>query len=62
VRFRLPKTSKGINTVEVVLEPSDTYQVRFLKATGEPVSEYEGIHSDQLQELFTRETELDTHL
>ena len=58
VRFKLPN---GV-IVEILLEPTDTYRVRFLKATGEVISEYEDIYNDQLQELFTRETGLKTHL
>ncbi len=64
VRFKLPDDEKvnkrGINLVEVILTPSDTYRVRFLK--GEAlISEHEDIYNDQLQELFTNETGLKTH-
>jgi len=35
--------------------------VRFERGT-ELISEYENIYNDQLQELFTQETGLDTHI
>jgi len=65
VGFKLPSdkdfVKQGIDTVEVILTPDDTYTVRFLRDT-ELVSEHENIHNDQLQELFTSVTGLDTHL
>lgn len=64
VRFKLLGgfTKQGISLVEVILEPSGTYRVRFEAAGGRIVSEHENIYSDQLRELFTSETGLDTHV
>ena len=65
VRFKLPGdenfAKQGIDRVEVILTWADTYRVLFKK--GETIiSEHEGVYNDQLQELFTSETGLDTHL
>lgn len=67
--FRLPAKSgfvkNGINHVRVVLTPMDTYvvifnRIRDFKVT--EVSKHEDIYAEDLQELFLRETGLDTHL
>ena len=66
VRFRLPSkdefTKQGIDQGTVILTIDDTYTVRFERAEGTLVSEHEGIFNDQLQELFTSETGLNTYL
>jgi hypothetical protein len=70
LKFRLPNNAKdGINTVEITLEPSDTYKVRFLRVgdrrTNFRVTEksvHEDIYNDVLVELFERKTGLYTHL
>ena len=64
VRFKLLAgfNKQGISLVEVTLEPSDTYRVRFEAAGGMIVSEHENIYNDQLRELFTSETGLDVYL
>ena len=65
VQFKLPGdegfTKQGIGSVEVILMWDDTYHVLFKKGE-EIVSQHEGIYNDQLQELFTSETGLGTHL
>lgn len=67
--FRLPGargfTKQGINYVRIELMPSDTYTVTFsrIRSTNVAViSKHENIYCDALQELFTRETGLATHL
>ena len=69
LKFRLPKAKDGINCVQITLEPSDTYTVKFMRIgdrrTMYRVTEksvHEDIYFDQLQELFTRQTGLYTHL
>lgn len=64
VRFKLLAgfNKQGISLVEVILEASDTYRVRFEAAEGRIVSEHEGIYNNQLRELFTSETGLDAYL
>jgi hypothetical protein len=52
----------GISVVEVILEASDSYLMRFEAPEGRIVSEHEGIYNDQLRELFTNETGLDVCL
>jgi hypothetical protein len=64
--FRMPSrfAQKGINCVEIVLTPADTYSVQFLKIGPSPnftittVSEHRGIYGDMLRELFEHETGL----
>ncbi len=67
LRFTIPGhgfTKRGINLVTIILDPSDTYTVRFYKTWKTriiPVSEHTGIYNDMLQSIFTAETGLDTH-
>lgn len=65
--FQLPAnlTKNRINAVKIVLDPSDTYTVKFIKCTTKEiktVSEHSGIYCDQLVDLFEQQTGLYTHL
>ena len=65
--FQIPAklTKNRINAVKVVLDPSDTYTVKFLRITSKElktVSEHNMIYCDQLVELFESETGLYTYL
>jgi hypothetical protein len=65
--FRLPGTSneRHINYVKIILEPSDTYTMTFATIRHldlKLVAESDGVYFDQLQDTFTAETGLDTHL
>lgn len=63
--FRLPKASKGINQVKIVLMPSDTYIMKFFKSRREDytlVSQIDNVYAEQLQDIFTQQTGLLTHL
>ncbi|WP_323086607.1 hypothetical protein [Providencia alcalifaciens] len=67
LQFKLPArfAAKGINCVQVILDPSDTYTMRFLKISRvniEEVEKTEGLFFDQLQSTFTEQTGLYTHL
>ncbi len=69
VRFRLPggggRAKNGINYVRVELDPNDTYSMAFFKCSkraNEKISGYSCVYFDKLQELFTQETGLETHL
>lgn len=70
LRFGLPRAHgycrDGINMVQITLDTaSDLYSVRFLKARKlevDVVSEHDGIYGDQLRQLFTRATGLETSL
>lgn len=59
--FRLPSNfaKNGINAVQIVLHPSDTYIVTFLR-TNKTISTHEDIYCDDLVPLFERETGLYT--
>jgi len=65
--FQIPAklTKNRINAVKVVLDPSDTYTVKFLRITSKElktVSEHTMIYCDQLVDLFESETGLYTYL
>lgn len=65
--FKLPSNfaRNGINLVRIKLEPSDTYNIEFLKSRGASlkiIGSFEMIYCDQLQEIFTETTGLYTHL
>ena len=67
VSFKIPGTitKNHINYVRISLDPSDTYTVEFWKyrkMRGEKIAEHSMIYHDGLQQLFTAETGLDTHL
>ena len=55
----------GINKARVTLTAADLYTVeffRFAKYDLTPKGKTEGIYADQLQEVFTRHTGIDTRL
>lgn len=77
LQFKLPSrfAKKSINCVQIKLNGNDLYDVSFIAITNrkdpkfgvrmpfaKDVSKFEDIYCDQLQEIFTRETGLDTHL
>ncbi|MEM8183787.1 hypothetical protein Q4R69_18865 [Morganella morganii subsp. sibonii] len=67
LQFKLPArfAANGINCIQVVLDPSDTYTMKFLKIRGmdcKIISEIQGLFFDQLQEVFTEKTGLNTSL
>lgn len=65
VHFSIPKAKDSINRVTIKLNAMDTYDVGFHRVIGSSIKEVksiDGIYNDQLQEVFTRYTGLDTHL
>ena len=61
LRLSLTDAKDGINKVHIVLEPSDTYTVRFYRIRGANmllVSEHTDMYFDQLQDLFEQCTGL----
>jgi hypothetical protein len=67
LRFKLPSNfaKHGINLVRITLDPSDTYTMTFYKMHGTDVREIEeisGVYADQLRDIFTDVTGLDTSL
>src|SRR5262245_9743166 len=67
--FTLPGTpgfvQRGINVCRITLTPMDTYTVEYLRVRGSAVTTVqtcEDIYADALQDCFTRETGLVTHL
>ncbi|WP_025154757.1 hypothetical protein [Morganella morganii] len=67
LQFKLPArfAANGINCIQVILDPSDTYTMKFLKIRGldcKKIAEIQGLFFDQLQEVFTEKTGLNTSL
>ena len=71
--FSLPAkpgfTKDGITHVKITLTPADLYQMEFLRVRKgkqgygiDHVATIDDVYFDQLQELFTQYTGLDTHL
>lgn len=65
--FQIPAslTKQRINAVKIVLDPSDTYTVKFMRMTSrelKTISEHTMIYCDQLEDLFEQQTGLYTHL
>lgn len=67
--FRIPRTNKGrFAGVRIELTPADMYDIHFIRlkqvdgVTSMDNVTHEGIYCDQLQEIFTRETGLETSL
>lgn len=61
IAFTIPRHN-GIRGVRVYLNSLDTYDMHFLNNKFEVSKEVNGVYNDQLQEVFTRETGLYTHL
>lgn len=63
VIFRVP--CRTVNLVRIILEADDTYTVKYVLQRGVKATlkaEEKGLHWDQLQESFTRNTGLYTSL
>lgn len=63
--FRIPKSRDGINRVQVVLRPDDTYDLNFWRVRGleaREISVMQGVFAEDLQRLFTATTGLETSL
>lgn len=67
LRFRLPSNfaRDGINLVQITLDASDTYTVKFMRMRGREVhtiAERSGVYNDNLRDVFTSVTGLHTSL
>lgn len=77
LRMKLAKNDSGANMLEITVDWTDTYNMRFYKYTPgrlnkktfaytddkiTEIKEYSGAYWEQLQELFTGVTGFDTHL
>ncbi len=77
LQFKLPANfaAKKINCVQVTLNANDTYDMKFISITKKKDPTYgvmmpvtkdvevvNGVYCEQLQEIFTKVTGLDTHL
>ena len=64
LQFKLPRglARNSITAVRVVLEPSDTYTVKFFNVRGRELSSFDDTYCDQLRGLFEDVTGLRTSL
>lgn len=68
ISFKIMRNPMKVTHVAIDLDPSDTYTLEFLNIKTRPkleksiISTRYMVYGDQLQEIFTRETGLDTHL
>lgn len=65
IAFRIMKGKNNITLVKIFLNEMDTYDIEFAKSFKgdyKVVKRVEGVYNDQLQEIFTQETGLYTHL
>ncbi len=65
--FSLPSrfAANGINKVRIELAANDTYSVKFYKIRGtsiKPIATIDGVCNDNLRNVFTMHTGLDTSL
>lgn len=67
--FDLPGklTKKRVNKVRIELKASDTYTIDFMRYSPKKLeivenTKVEGVYTDNLQQVFTSYTGLDTHL
>ncbi len=63
--FKIGRNARNITHVTVTLTAMDDYQVEFLNVRAgkiSPVAYAEGVYADNLAEVFTDKTGLDTHL
>lgn len=64
--FRIGNNDKKVKAVRITLTPRDEYNIEFfgrMKDFVMPIiKKVDGIYADQLQEIFTRYTGMDTHL
>lgn len=59
--FRFKGSRKGGNVVHITLDATDTYSVTFFKCSGysyNRVGAYDGVHADQLRNVFETHTGL----
>lgn len=63
--FRIGRNAKGVNMVKVILAPSDTYTVKFLKVRKmevKEVSEETDVYAEDLRTVIRRNTEMEISL
>jgi hypothetical protein len=65
IGFKIGKAKNQINYVKIILTGRDDYTMQFLSIRGSKlkvVREVEGVYNDMLQDVFTTNTGLYTHL
>jgi len=65
--FKIPKSKNGINYVKIILNPNDTYDIEFGRISSgkygyKVIKRVYDVYFDQLHDIFTTYTGLDTHL
>jgi hypothetical protein len=62
IGFKIPRGNNKIRYIKIELNSMDTYDMKFMTLSGKIIKKEDGIYSDQLQEIFTENTGLYTHL
>lgn len=65
--FQIGRNPKKVTHCKITLEPTDTYRVQFLRFNRKTLDtavlkDIQMVHVDQLQDIFTANTGLYTHL
>ena len=61
LQFKIGRNAKGVNLIEIHLDPNDTYTVTFSRIWGQKVTEkgkFSDVYADMLHDLITENTEL----
>jgi hypothetical protein len=62
ITFKIPKGKDGIRFIMITLNGKDLYDMEFQTLSGRTVKKVNDVYNDQLQEIFTENTGLYTHL
>ncbi len=60
--FKIGQNAKKISFVSITLNEMDLYDIEFMNSKCNTVKTVEGVYCENLQEVFTDATGLDTHL
>lgn len=60
--FSIPKGANGIRRIKITLNSMDLYDMEFYSLSGKSLKKVNNVYNDQLQDIFTAETGLYTHL
>lgn len=62
ITFKVPKAMNSIGYIKIEINPLDMYNMTFMTRNGRIIKIVDGIYWDQLQQVFTENTGLYTHL
>jgi hypothetical protein len=62
LQMKLRRNKLSASYLRIKLTVWDTYDMTFINSKGKAIKTVSGVYSDMLQDIFTRETGLYTHL